>query len=131
MDVPRSCRYTRDHFWVQPEGNNATIGVSDTFQNEIGEVVFIDLPEVGDEVDFLGTFGIIESENAVSDLIAPISGTVVQVNGDLENNPELINEDPYGEGWLIRVQLDDPDQVESLMAPEEYEEYISDLDEEE
>lgn len=131
MDVPRSCRYTRDHFWVLPGGNDATIGVSDIFQEELGGVLFVDLPEVDDEIESLGTFGVIESENAVSDLIAPVSGTVVQVNGDLESSPELINEDPYGEGWLIRVQLDDPEQVESLLAPEEYEEYISGLDEQE
>lgn len=131
MDVPRSCRYTRDHFWVLPGGNTATIGVSDAFQEELGEVIFVDLPEVDDEIEFLGTFGVIESEYSVSDLIAPLSGTVVQVNGDLENNPELINEDPYGEGWLIRIDLDDPDQVESLLAPEEYEEYIAGLDEQE
>jgi glycine cleavage system H protein len=131
MNVPRNCRYTRDHFWVKPEGNSATVGVSDVCQEEMGEVVFVDLPDIDDEIDVLGTFGIIESEDAVSDLIAPVSGTVVQVNRDLENTPELVNEDPYGEGWLIKVQLDDPDQVESLMTPEEYEEYITDLDEQE
>jgi len=131
MDVPRSCRYTRDHFWIRPEGNTAVLGVSDSFQEELGGVVFVDLPEVDDDIEFLGTFGIIESEETVSDLIAPVSGTVAQVNRDLESNPELINEDPYGEGWLIRVELDDPNQVESLMTPEEYQDYITDLDGEE
>jgi len=131
MDVPRSCLYTRDHFWVLPGGNTATIGVSDTFQEELGEVLFVDLPEVDDEIVFLGAFGVIESENAVSDLIAPVSGTVINVNSDLESSPELINEDPYGEGWLVRVQLDSPEQVESLLTPEEYEEYIAGLDEQE
>lgn len=131
MDVPRNCRYSRDHFWVRPEGNAAVVGVSDVCQEEMGEVVFVDLPDIDDEIDVLGTFGIIESEDAVSDLIAPVSGTVVQVNRDLENTPELVNEDPYGEGWLVKVQLDDPDQIESLMTPEEYEEYITDLDEQE
>ena len=131
MDVPRNCLYTRDHFWIRPEGNKAVLGVSDSFQQELGEVVFVDLPDVDDDVEFLGTFGVIETEGAVSDLIAPVSGTVVQINRDLENNPELVNEDPYGEGWLIRIELDDPGQVESLMSPEEYEDYITDLDEEE
>lgn len=131
MDVPRNCRYTRDHFWIRPEGNMAVLGVSNSFQEELGEVVFVDLPDVDDDIEVLGTFGIIESEGTVSDLIAPVSGTVAQINHDLENTPELINEDPFGEGWLIRVQLDDPEQVESLMTPEEYEDYIIDHDEEE
>ena len=131
MDVPRNCRYTRDHFWIRPEGNTAVVGVSDYLQDEMSEVVFVDLPDVDDEVTFLGTFGIIESEVSVSDLIAPVSGTVTQINPDLENSPELVNEDPYGEGWLIRVLIDNPDEVESLMTPEEYEVYITDLDGEE
>jgi len=131
MDVPRNCRYTRDHFWIRPEGNTAVVGVSDYLQDEMSEVVFVDLPDVDDEVTFLGTFGIIESEVSVSDLIAPVSGTVTQINPDLENSPELVNEDPYGEGWLIKVLIDDPDEVESLMTPEEYEVYITDLDGEE
>jgi len=131
MDVPRNCRYTRDHFWIRPEGNTAVVGVSDYLQDEMSEVVFVDLPDVDDEVTFLGTYGIIESEVSVSDLIAPVSGTVTQINPDLENSPELVNEDPYGEGWLIKVLIDDPDEVESLMTPEEYEVYITDLDGEE
>ena len=131
MDVPRNCRYTRDHFWIRPEGNAAVVGVSDYLQEEIGEVVFVDLPDEDDEVTFLGTFGIIESDASVSDMIAPVSGTVAQINADLENSPELVNEDPYGEGWLVRILMDDPDDVESLMTPEEYEVYITDLDGEE
>jgi glycine cleavage system H protein len=107
------------------------VGVSDYLQEEMGEVVFVDLPDADDEVTRLGTFGIIESEDSVSDMIAPVSGTVAQINPDLESSPELVNEDPYGEGWLVRVLMDDPEEVESLMMPEEYEEYITDLDGEE
>jgi glycine cleavage system H protein len=131
MNVPRNCRYTRDHFWLRPEGNAAVVGVSDYLQEEMGEVVFIDLPDLDEDVAFQGTFGVIESEESVSDMVAPVSGTVDQINSDLENSPELVNEDPYGEGWLIRILMDDPDEVESLMTPEEYEVYITDLDNEE
>jgi glycine cleavage system H protein len=127
MNVPRDCRYSRDHFWVKPEGNEALIGLSDYLQTELGEAIFIDLPDLEDDIEITGTFGIIESNRAVSDMTAPVSGTVMDVNLDLERGPELINEDPYGEGWLIRVQLDDPQQIDSLMAPEEYEDYIADL----
>jgi glycine cleavage system H protein len=131
MNVPRNCRYTKDHFWVRPEGNEAVIGVSDYLQNELGDIVFVDLPEVDDDIEALGTFGIIESDKAVADLITPVTGTVVDINNALEEGPELINEDPYGEGWLVRIELDDPEHLDALMTPEEYEEYISDLGEEE
>jgi glycine cleavage system H protein len=93
----------------------------------LGEAIFVDLPDVEDDIEITGTFGIIESNRTVSDMTAPVTGTVMEVNLDLERGPELINEDPYGEGWLIRVQLDDPQQIDSLMAPEEYEDYIADL----
>ena len=106
----------------------ATVGLSDYLQEELGEVVFVDLPDVDDDIEVLDNFGIIESEETVSDLVSPVSGTVAEINTGLENSPELINEDPYGEGWLIRVHVEDPDQVESLMTPEEYEDYISDLE---
>ena len=127
MNVPRNCKYTRDHFWVRPEGNEAIIGLSDYLQEELGETIFIDLPDLEDDIEVAGTFGIVESTRTVSDMTAPVTGTVKEVNFDLEAGPELINEDPYGDGWLIRVQLDDPQQIDALMTPEEYEDYIADL----
>ena len=127
MNVPRNCRYTRDHFWVRPEGNEALIGLSDYLQAELGEIIFVDLPDIEDDIEIAGTFGIIESTRTVSDMTAPVTGTVMEVNLDLEGGPEFINEDPYGEGWLIRIQLDDSQQIDSLMTPEAYEEYIADL----
>ena len=127
MNVPRNCRYTKDHFWVRPEGNEAVIGLSDHLQNELGEIIFVDLPDVEDDIEITGNFGIIESTRSVSDMTTPVSGTVMQVNLDLEAGPELINEDPYGDGWLLRLQLDEPQQIDSLMVPEEYEDYIADL----
>ncbi len=131
MNVPRNCRYTRDHFWVRPEGNEALIGLSDYLQAELGEIIFVDLPDIEDDIEIAGTFGIIESTRTVSDMTAPVTGTVMEVNLDLEGGPEFINEDPYGEGWLIRIQLDDSQQIDSLMTPEAYEEYIADLVQEE
>jgi len=127
MNVPGNCRYTRDHFWVKPEGNEALIGLSDYLQGELGEAIFVDLPDIEDDIEISGTFGIIETTMTVSDMTTPVTGTVMNVNLDLERGPELINEDPYGDGWLIRVQLDDPEQIDNLMTPEEYQNYIADL----
>ena len=127
MSVPRNCRYTKDHFWVKPEGNDALIGVSEYLQEELGEIVFVDVPDVEDDIVISGTFGIIESTRTVLDLTAPVTGTVKEVNSDIEGSPEIINEDSYGDGWLIKVQLDDPKQIDFLMTAEEYEEYIADL----
>lgn len=127
MNVPRNCRYTRDHFWVKPEGNEALIGLTDYLQEELGEIITVDLPDVEEDIEVNGTFGIVESTRIVSDMPAPVTGTVAEFNPDLEVAPEAINEDPYGDGWLLRVLLDDPDQVDTLMTPEEYEEYIVDI----
>ncbi len=131
MDVPKNFLYTRDHLWIKPEGNRSRVGVTDYSQGELGEVIFIDLPDLDDEVGMAAPFGIIESETAVSDLTAPVSGEVVEVNSDLVESPELVNEDPYGEGWLISIQMHDSDQIDILMKPEEYEDYIADLGDEE
>jgi len=127
MNVPGNCRYSRDHFWVRPEGNEALIGASDYLQGEFGEITFVDLPGTGGDIGVNGNFGIVESKISVSDMIAPITGTIIGINVELEGNPELINEDPYGDGWLVRVQVDDPGQIDALMTPEEYESYIVDL----
>ena len=127
MNVPRNCLYTRDHLWVRPEGNEAVIGLSDYLQETLGEIIFVDLPDAGDDIEMTGNIGVVESTDTISDMTAPVSGVIREANPDLDGSPELINEDPYGEGWLIRVQLEDPQQVDSLMAPEEYEDYIADL----
>lgn len=127
MDVHKDCLYTRDHLWVRAEGNQAVIGVTDFSQGELGEVVFLDLPEVDDELSVAVPFGIVESDRTVSDMTAPLSGEVVEINSDLRESPDLVNEDPYGEGWLIRLEMDESDQLDALMTPEEYEDYIADL----
>jgi glycine cleavage system H protein len=119
--VPSDLRYTKDHEWVRLDGDTATIGVTDFAANQLGDVVFVDLPEVGRKVDQFGTFGVVESVKAVSDLFAPVSGEVVEVNGDLGSKPELVNSDPFGDGWMIRVKVGDAAQVGELLDAAGYE----------
>jgi glycine cleavage system H protein len=137
MKFPKKLRYTREHEWVLIEGNRATVGVTDFAQHELGEVVFVELPKVGDPVTKDEPFGVVESVKAASDVYAPVSGEVTETNDDLVSSPELINDDPYGDAWLIRVEMSDPTEVEHLMTAEDYKEYVEeegdaqDLDEEE
>jgi glycine cleavage system H protein len=118
--VPADLRYTKDHEWVRVAGDTATIGVTDFAANQLGDVVFVDLPQVGRTIDQFATFGVVESVKAVSDLYAPISGEVVEVNGDLAGKPELVNSDPFGAGWMIRVRVTDAAQVDGLLDAEAY-----------
>jgi len=119
--VPSDLRYTKDHEWVRVEGETATIGVTDFAATQLGDVVFVDLPEVGRKVDQFATFGVVESVKAVSDLYAPVSGEVVEVNGDLGSKPELVNSDPFGGGWMIRVKVGDAAQLGELLDAAGYE----------
>ncbi|MFB6296039.1 MAG: glycine cleavage system protein GcvH [Halobacteriales archaeon] len=121
FDVPGDRRYLETHEWVHIEDGTATVGISDFAQDELGDVVFVEFPEVGDHLDRDEQFGVIESIKAVSDLYAPISGEVTAVNDELETAPELVNDDPYGEGWMIELAPDDESEVEALLTPEEYE----------
>jgi len=113
--VPSDLRYTKDHEWVRIDGDTATIGVTDFAAHELGDVVFVDLPAVGKTVDQFATFGVVESVKAVSDLYAPVSGEVVAVNDKLGSAPELVNSDPFGDGWMIRVRIADAGQVGELL----------------
>jgi glycine cleavage system H protein len=113
--VPGDRRYTKDHEWVKADGDVATIGVTDFAANQLGDVVFVDLPAVGKSLDQFGTFGVVESVKAVSDLYAPVSGEVTEVNGELGSKPELVNSDPFGDGWMIRVKVADAAQLEELL----------------
>lgn len=131
MDVPKDCLYSRDHFWSKPKGNEAVIGITDWAQGDLGEIVFIELPEVESDVEALSACGILESSDTVFDVMTPLSGEVLEFNPDLKESPELVNEDPYGDGWLFRLNIADFEQLNALMTPEEYEDYISDLDTEE
>ncbi len=119
--VPADLRYTKDHEWVRVDGDTATIGVTDYAAHELGDVVFVDLPTVGKTVDQFATFGVVESVKAVSDLYAPLSGEVVEVNGDLAGKPELVNSDPFGEGWMIRVRVAEAAQIDGLLDAAAYE----------
>jgi glycine cleavage system H protein len=119
--VPADLRYTKDHEWVKVDGDTATIGVTDFAASQLGDVVFVDLPAAGRTVEQFATFGVVESVKAVSDLYAPVSGEVVEANADLSGKPELVNSDPYGAGWMIRVRLGDAAQVAGLLDAAAYE----------
>jgi glycine cleavage system H protein len=124
MDFPDNLRYTNDHEWIRVEGSDAYIGVTDFAQGELGDVVFIEIETEGEELDQEAAFGTIEAVKTVSDLFMPVSGTISEVNSALESNPELVNSDPYGEGWMVKVALSDPAQVDSLMSASEYKDLV-------
>ncbi len=118
-----SLKFTEDHLWVRVEGRRAHVGLSDYAQDELGEVIAVELPDIGDTLEKGESFGEIESIKTVSDLIAPVSGTISAVNAELEDHPSLVNEDPYHEGWLVEIELSDWNEIEDLMDPDEYEEF--------
>jgi glycine cleavage system H protein len=120
MNVPANLLFTKDHEWIKIEGDEALIGITDYAQTELGEIVFVELPAIGDIIAIESTFGTVEAVKAVSDLLMPVSGEVQSINPLLEDKPELINEDPYGEGWMIRITLNNPAEVKSLLSPEAY-----------
>ena len=121
--VIEGLHYSESHEWVKVEGDVAVIGISDFAQSELGDITYVDLPEVGDEVNAEEDFGAVESVKSSSDLISPVTGEVCEVNSALEDQPELINEDPYG-SWIIKVKMSDPSEVDILMGPEAYEQFL-------
>ncbi len=124
MKLPDELYYTKDHEWARVEGETATIGITDYAQSELGDIVYVELPEVGDTVKQGESFGTIEAVKAVSDLYAPLSGEVIEVNTKLEDSPELVNQDPYGSGWMIKVKISNPKEVESLLSKADYEKLL-------
>ena len=124
MQFPDNLKYSREHEWARVDGDRVTVGITDFAQSELGDVVFVELPEVGTEVDVTETFGVVESVKAVSDLYAPVSGTVVEANAQLEDRPELVNQSPYEKGWMIVIEATDPDELEELLSAQEYRQYI-------
>lgn len=125
MQVPSELLYTEEHEWLSIDGDVATVGISDYAQGELGDVVFVELPEVGATVKQFEPFGTIEAVKAVSDLFAPVSGEVVEVNSVLNDAPETVNKSPYEEGWMIRIKMSDPEEVKQLMDADAYKEKIS------
>lgn len=124
MNVPEELKYTKDHEWARVENDIVTVGITDYAQGELGDIVYIDLPEAGTRVDAEATFGTIEAVKAVSDLFAPISGEVVEVNSNLESKPEVVNDDPYGEGWMIKIKISDMAEIDNLLNDAQYKELI-------
>jgi len=123
--VPRELKYTRDHEWVRIEGKEAVIGITDHAQAELGDITFVEVPKVGAQITQMKAFGTIESVKAASDLYAPVSGKVVAVNASLEKAPEVVNQSPYEQGWLVRVAVTDPAESEKLLSAEQYEALIA------
>ena len=124
MATPEVNRYAKSHEYVHVEGNTGTIGITEYAQKELGDVVFVELPQVGSELEAGDELGSIESVKAVSELFSPVSGEVIEVNEALADNPALVNTDPWGDGWMVRIKLSDVTEVDELMTAEEYDEYI-------
>lgn len=127
MSIPNELKYTDEHVWVKQEGDNVRIGITDNAQDELGDIVFVELPEADDELAATETFGSVESVKTVSELYAPISGTIVEVNEELEDSPELVNESPYEKGWMAVVKVADKAELDKLLSADEYQ---AEIDEE-
>jgi len=124
MSVPEGLKYTKEHEWVKVEGDKGRVGITHYAQDQLGDVVFVELPKKGRKLRQMETFGVVESVKAVSDLFAPLTGEVVEVNAGLTQHPEQVNQDPYGAGWLIVIALADPTEVGTLMSAADYEAYL-------
>jgi glycine cleavage system H protein len=123
-NTPEDLSYTKDHEWVRVQRDEATVGITDHAQKQLGDVVYVELPKAGDKFEAGEPFGSVESVKAVSEIYMPLSGSVVEVNESLNDEPERVNTDPYGDGWMIRMKMDNPSQVDGLLSSIEYEDYI-------
>ena len=124
MPYPAEYRYTKEHEWIRVEGEIGAVGITDHAQNALGDIVYVELPQVGARCEVMKAFGTVESVKAVSDLFAPVSGEVVEVNEELKDNPELVNQDPHGKAWMIKLRLANPAELKALLTAAQYEEYI-------
>ena len=124
MNLPENLKYTQDHEWVRVEGDVAVVGVTDFAQGELGDVVFVEIETEGENLDKGETFGTVEAVKTVSDLFMPVGGEVIEVNEGLADEPEVVNKDPYGEGWMIKIKMADAGELEELLSPEAYKEMI-------
>lgn len=125
MNFPEELKYTKDHEWIRVEGDEAVIGITDFAQRELGDIVFVDINTVDEEIAANEVFGTIEAVKTVSDLFMPVQGTVLAVNDAIDASPELVNSDPYGEGWVIRIKLTNPTDADTLLSAEQYKEEIN------
>ncbi|MGD8922729.1 MAG: glycine cleavage system protein GcvH [Candidatus Zixiibacteriota bacterium] len=125
MDVPAELKYTKEHEWVKLDGNTAIIGITDYAQGELGDIVFVELPEIGTEVKQLDSFGTIEAVKAVSDMYSPVSGKVIGINSAVEEDPMVINRDPYGEGWMLKVEISNPSELDQLLDADGYQKLLA------
>jgi glycine cleavage system H protein len=124
MNIPAELKYTKDHEWIRVQGNTATIGITDFAQGELGDIVYIDISTVGKEVAEHEVFGTVEAVKTVSDLYMPVSGKVLEVNKVLDSSPEKVNADPYGEGWMVKIELKNPADINGLLTDAQYKELI-------
>ena len=125
MNYPAHLKYTKDHEWILVEGNTATVGITDFAQRELGDIVFVDINSVGKSMKAEEIFGTIEAVKTVSDLFLPVDGSITLVNPSIDANPELVNKDPYGEGWIVKIKISNPAEVEELLTPEKYQASIA------
>ncbi len=124
MNIPAELKYTKDHEWVKLEGDIATIGITDFAQGELGDIVYVEVETIGETLDAEEVFGTVEAVKTVSDLFLPMTGEILELNGTIEDAPETVNEDPYGEGWMIKVKVSDASQFDALLSAEEYQSLI-------
>jgi glycine cleavage system H protein len=125
MNIPENLKYTKDHEWIKVQGNDAIVGITDYAQGELGDIVFVEIETVGEDLEKEEVFGTVEAVKTVSDLFMPASGNIVEFNPKLEATPELINTDPYGDGWMIKIKLSNPAELNELLTAEQYKELIN------
>ena len=124
MNIPEELRYTEEHEWVKLDGNIATVGITDFAQSELGDIVYLEIDTLDTEINSNDVFGTVEAVKTVSDLFMPLNGKVIEVNSSLEDNPEVVNDDPYGDGWIIKIEVPNPSDIDALMSSEEYKNLI-------
>ena len=125
MNIPQGLKYTQDHEWVRIEGNEATVGITDFAQSELGDIVYVEVETEGENLAKEAVFGTVEAVKTVSDLFVPLSGEIIAFNDQLEDTPELVNDDPYGEGWIVKIKLNEPSEIDGLLSNEGYQAVIS------
>ncbi|MBC8345394.1 MAG: glycine cleavage system protein GcvH [Candidatus Marinimicrobia bacterium] len=125
MNLPKDLKYTKEHEWIKVDGDLATIGITDHAQGELGDIIFIEFPDLDQDIEIDEPFGTIEAVKTVADLFGPLSGSVIEINESLENNPEQVNEDAYGGGWILKMSISDSSELDALLSTEQYTELIS------